>query len=228
LACNVTEKEHKAINHRVVFCDQMVTMEEAFVSHIRKLTAYWGPAISNGRSLTRDQFQALFHNVDPILKAHEFFLDRLKAEPGYFASQFGCIFLNFVQFFKIGTAFVSKFKQMDVMIKDLCKGRSFEAKWLQTERGRPAGTGCDFLSFYVTPVQRYPRCPLLLATSTSEPATSTRTKPFLAAAINAIDFVNKQIDQSSAKENQNQDIITVQNLLEPSVKIMTPGRQIVQ
>jgi hypothetical protein len=45
-----------------------------------------------------------------------------------FVSQFGCVFLNFVQFFKIETAFVSKFKQMDVMIMTLCKSRSFEVK----------------------------------------------------------------------------------------------------
>jgi hypothetical protein len=79
-----------------------------------------------------------------------------------FASQFGSTFLNFVQFCKIGTVFVSKLNQMDAMIKDLCKSRSFEAKWLQVERGFPTGTGHDLLSFYVTHVQRYPRYPFLL------------------------------------------------------------------
>jgi hypothetical protein len=80
-------------------------------------------------------------------------LERLKAEPVSFASQFGLIFLNFVQFCKTGTAFVSKLNQMDAMIKDLCKSCSFEVKWLQIERGFPTGTGHHFLSFYVTPVQ---------------------------------------------------------------------------
>jgi hypothetical protein len=55
-------------------------------------------------------------------------LERLKAEPVSFTSQFGCIFLNFIQFCKIGTAFVSKLNQMEAMIKDLYKSRSFEAK----------------------------------------------------------------------------------------------------
>jgi hypothetical protein len=48
-------------------------------------------------------------------------LERLKAEPVSFASQFGLIFLNFVQFCKIGTAFVRKLNQMDAMIQDLYK-----------------------------------------------------------------------------------------------------------
>jgi hypothetical protein len=66
-ACDVAEKEHKAIDHRLVFCDQMITTEEEFVSDVRWLMSYWGLAISSGRILTRDQFQALFHNVDPPL-----------------------------------------------------------------------------------------------------------------------------------------------------------------
>jgi hypothetical protein len=48
-------------------------------------------------------------------------------------------------------------------------------------------------------------------------------KPFFDAAFNAIDFGKKQIDQSSAKENRNHDITTVQNLLGPSVKVMAPA-----
>jgi hypothetical protein len=53
-------------------------------------------------------------------------------------------------------------------------------------------------------------------------------KPFLYAVFNAIDLVNKQIDQSSAKENRNHDITTVQNLLGPNVKVMASGRQILR
>jgi hypothetical protein len=45
---------------------------------------------------------------------------------------------------------------------------------------------------------------------------------------NAIDFVNKQINQSSAKENRNHDITTMQNLLGPNVEVMAAGRQILR
>jgi hypothetical protein len=45
---------------------------------------------------------------------------------------------------------------------------------------------------------------------------------------NAIDFVNKQIDQSSAKENRKHDITTVQTFLGPNVKVMAAGRQILR
>jgi hypothetical protein len=45
---------------------------------------------------------------------------------------------------------------------------------------------------------------------------------------NAIDFVNKQVDQSRAKENRNHDITTVQDLLGQSVKVMAAGRQILR
>jgi hypothetical protein len=155
-------------------------------------------------------------------------LEWLKAEPVSFASQFGWIFLNFVQFCKIGTAFVSKLNQMDAMIKDFCKSRSFEAKWLRVERGFPTGTGYDFLSFDVTPVQRYPRYPFLLRDLYKRTPDFYLDKPFLDAVFNVIDFVNKQIDQSSANENRKHDITTVQTLLEPNVKVMATGSQILR
>jgi hypothetical protein len=53
-------------------------------------------------------------------------------------------------------------------------------------------------------------------------------KPFLDAVFNTIDFINKQIDQSSAKENRKYDITTVQTLLGPNVKVMVAGHQILR
>jgi hypothetical protein len=143
-------------------------------------------------------------------------LERLTAEPVSFVSRFGLIFL------KLNSN--SKLNQMDAMIKNLCKSRSFEAKWLKTECGFPTGTGHDFLSFYVTPVQRYPRYQLLLRDLYKRTPDFHPDKPFLDAVFNSIDFVNKQIDQSSAKENRNHDITTVQKLLGLSVKVMAAGR----
>jgi hypothetical protein len=115
---------------------------------------------------------------------------------------------------------------MDAMIKDLCKSRSFEAKWLQIERGFPTSMGHDFLSFYVTHVQRYSRYPFLLRDRYKRTPDFYPDKPFLDAVFNAIDFVNKQINQSSAKENRKHDITTVQILLGPNVEVMAASRQI--
>jgi hypothetical protein len=117
---------------------------------------------------------------------------------------------------------------MDAMIEDLCKSRRLEAKWLQIERVFPTGRGYDFLSFYVTPVQRYPRYPFLLRDLYKRNPDFHPDKPFLDALFNVIDFVNEQIDQNSAKEDRNHDITTVQNLLGPSVKVMAAGRQMLQ
>jgi hypothetical protein len=53
-------------------------------------------------------------------------------------------------------------------------------------------------------------------------------KRFLDMVFNVIDFINKQIDQSIAKENRKHEITTVQSILGPNVKVMAGGRQILR
>jgi hypothetical protein len=182
-SCMVAEKPQKQINHRVFFCDQMVSTEQTFVNDLTDLRHYWRSAITEARILTPDQIQALFQNLDPIFLAHDFFLTELRSPPVSFASMYGAKFLNFVQFFKIGASFVSKYKQMDAMIKELCQNHSFKSKWAQIEKHLPSNSGRDFLSYYITPVQRYPRYPLLLRDLYKATPAFHPDKDVLAAAI---------------------------------------------
>jgi hypothetical protein len=226
--CVIADKECKQIDHRIFHCGQMVSTEEAFVRDINELCNFWRNEITQSHILLPDQLQVLFQNVDPIYAAHNFFLTQLKSQSVSFRSMYGAKFLNFVQFFKIGASFVSMFKQNDAMIKDLCRSRAFRQKWEQIESKLPNGSGRDFMSYYVTPVQRYPRYPLLLRDLYKATPAFHPDKELLSMAIAAIDSVNKEIDQSSAKANRLEDINVLQSFVGTGITILDPRRTLIE
>jgi hypothetical protein len=225
--CEVGEKDQKKINHRVFHCEQMVATEETYINDMKEILEYWMPAIKNAKIFSDDQVHALFAQVPIIVNAHRFFLQSIEVKPAHFGMEFGTKFLDFVAFFKVGAIFVSKFKQMDAMIKENLKNKTFESKWQEIERGLPSGSGRDFLSYYVTPVQRYPRYPLLLRDLHKATPDFHPDKRYLAEAIVAIDNVNKSIDRTSYKENKDEDLAALQVALGPSPQLIEPGRQLV-
>jgi hypothetical protein len=224
--CEVSEKDQKKINHRIFHCEQMVSTETAFLNDINELSDYWKPAISRYKLFNDDQFQTLFQNLDPIIGVHRMLLDQMKGMQISFATEFASLFLNFASAFKIGAPFVSKFKQMDALIKDNCQNKNWLLKWQEVERGLPSGSGRDFLSYYVTPVQRYPRYPLLLRDLDKATPDFHPDKGYIQEAINVLDNVNKDIDQTSAKANRMEDLTVIQNLFGSELTIMAPGRDL--
>jgi hypothetical protein len=63
--------------------------------------------------------------------------------------------------FSAAENFVAGYKHADEMIESVLSQHSL-VKWKEIERKYPSSQGLDFLSFYVAPVQRYPRYKLLL------------------------------------------------------------------
>jgi ABC-type Na+ transport system ATPase subunit NatA len=225
--CHVDETDQKLVKRRVFFGEQLVISEQNFVNDIAELLGFWKTEITAAGIFTADQLRELFQNVEPIFNAHNLFLSALRRQPISFAAEYGALFLRSINLFRVGAPFVSKYKRNDAMIREMCNRHSFRSKWLQIEQKLPSGSGRDFLSFYVTPVQRYPRYPLLLRDLGKTTPLFHPDKLFLNAAIHAIDKANRDIDRDSEQESRLEDMNPLQKLIGESVWILDPRRSVV-
>ena len=222
--CVVDDAAQKKINHRIFFCDQLVQSEQTYINDLKEIVTYWEPAIRASNLFDEGQLKALFRDVPTIMNSHLVFFESFRTEPVSFAMEFGTRFLGFVQFFKLSATFVSQYKQMDTMIKERMKQRSFSSKFSEIEAGLPSGR--DFLSYYVVPVQRYPRYPLLIRDLIKETPDWHPDKEYLKQALNAVDKVNKEIDHSSFRMKRLGEIEAIQKAFGNTITILDAGREL--
>ncbi|OHT06013.1 kelch repeat protein [Tritrichomonas foetus] len=226
--CLVGESALKKINTRCCLSAEVLSSEQSFVSDIISICDYWKPAFEDSRIFDSIQLRYLFRDIKPILKTHIKFLAALNTiEIDYF-SEFGGIFLNFVERFKVSLSFVSNFKNVDEMIKKKrTSSRYAEAKFDEIEQGNPAGNGRDFLSYYITPVQRYPRYPLLIRDLDKNTPPFHPDKIYLSLALSELDNANKDIDHTSHRVKQLILMEALQKTLPESFFLMEEGRELI-
>ncbi|KAH0801887.1 Kelch motif family protein [Histomonas meleagridis] len=223
--CTVADSAIKKINHRNYASNEVITSEEAYINDLGELIDYWSPAIRDSKLFDEQQLKTLFRDIPTIRNTHMVFLKSLKTEVT-FATEFGWKFLNFVQFFKLSSTFVSQFKSVDEMIHEKSKNRSFDSKFKEIEANLPAGNGRDFLNYYVTPVQRYPRYMILMREVDKATPLFHPDKPYLAAAMAAVEKVNNEINFSAKRMKQLELMDSLQSSFGGSVTINLPGREV--
>ena len=225
--CVLMDSAKKKVNHRLYASNEIITSEEAYISDLSELIDYWEPAIRVAKLFDQQQLKNLFRDIPLIRNSHNVFLSSLKSEIN-FSTEFGCKFLNFVQFFKLSATFVSQFKSIDELIKEKSKTRSFENKFKEIENNLPAGNGRDFLNYYITPVQRYPRYLILMRELDKVTPLFHPDKPYIALAMEAIENVNKEIDFSSYRMKKLEIMDNLQNYFGNSITINEPGREVIK
>ncbi|KAH0789971.1 Kelch motif family protein [Histomonas meleagridis] len=223
--CTVGESAIKKINHRNYASTEIISSEEAYISDLTELIDYWTPAIRESKLFDEQQLKTLFRDIPTIRNTHTVFLNSLKTEVT-FATEFGWKFLNFVQFFKLSATFVSQFKSVDEMLHEKSKNRSFDTKFKEIEANLPAGNGRDFLNYYVTPVQRYPRYTILMREVDKATPLFHPDKPYLAAAMVAVEKVNNEINFSAKRMKQLELMDNLQSSFGGSITINQPGREV--
>ena len=226
--CVLDESEHKRVKTRGLLAAETVSSEEVYVEKLRALSTYWRPAFKESKIFDNVQMQLLFGDVDRILKVHESLLAELhKVKIGY-AANLGAIFLNYVSRFKVSTSFVSNFKNVDELIKKKkSQSRYNESKLREIDDNNPDDNGQDFMAYYVTPVQRYPRYPLLARDIGKNTAPFHPDKEFLSLAEQNIDNANKNLDQTSHRVKQLLLMEAIQKELPDTFFLMEEGRELV-
>lgn len=226
-SCALSDAAKKKVNHRLYASNEIITSEQAYISDLSELVEYWEPAIRDAKLFDQQQLKNMFRDIPLIRNSHNVFLESLKGDIS-FATQFGHKFLNFVQFFKLSATFVSQFKSIDELIKEKSRARSFENKFKEIENNLPAGNGRDFLNYYITPVQRYPRYLILMRELDKVTPVFHPDKPYIALAMEAIESVNKEIDFSSYRMKKLEIMDNLQNYFGTSITINEPGREVIK
>ena len=226
--CDVAEAAQKKIQHRVYNTQQIIDTEKSYISDLNELITYWEPSFTENKLFNENELKNMFRDVPNIRNSHTVFLESICNPPNVsFATEMGIKFLSFGNFFKVSATFVSQFKLIDEMIKSKSKNKSFESKMKEIEERLPSGTGRDFLSYYVTPVQRYPRYPLLIRDLDKETPAFHPDKIFLEAALKNMDQVNKDIDRSSYTMKSLEVMDTLQKDFKTQIQINDPQRRLV-
>ena len=237
--CDVDDRPKEKIKHRIFNATQIITTENSYINDLKEIVEYWDPEFKKSNLFTDDEYRTLFRDVPTIMASHSVFLQSLpKPEDVKFSTEMGTKFLAFAQFFKVSGTFVSQYKQVDEMIKQKSKSSSFKLKMKEIENNLPSGTGRDFLSYYITPVQRYPRYPLLIRDLIKCTPDFHPDKYYLTKALYEIDNANKKLDDTSHKIKQLVEIEDIEKdtnhciaeegrefIMKKNVKIVKPKNQ---
>lgn len=197
--CSVTDAVQKKIKHRIHLAAEVLSSEKSFIHDLNALKDYWEDAFSKKLKLTEVEMRSLFRDIPTLLRTHNALLEEMQSGSHGFDACYGALFLNYLHEFRLSCAFISNYKKMDEMLREKKKKASFFSKLAEIEANNPDANGRDFQSYYITPVQRYPRYPLLLRDLNKQTPKWHPDKPYLSVALTEVDNVNKNIDNTSRR-----------------------------
>jgi len=227
-SCEVGESGRRKILTRGHLSVEIVNTEESYNKDLEMLEEYWEPAFRNSRIFEEKEVHSLFRDIKSIRKVHVAFLNYLRSLQTSYETEMAGAFLNFLDQFSIATAFVSAYKSMDDMLKRKRAAKSFDSKMKEIENSVPGNTGRDFTSYYITPVQRYPRYPLLFRDLDKNTPSFHPDKQYLALCTQNLTAVNKKIDAISHRVRQLQLMNEIQSRMPDNVLILEHAREIIE
>lgn len=227
--CVVAEPGRKKITIRGHLVYEIIHTEETYLNDLGVLIDYFEPKFREKKIFDDNDIHSLFRDIVSIRQVHKEFYEQLKnIKPCYGAIMSGVFLCNLTKF-KKATPFVSSFKRFDEMIKDKrTSSRSIDKAIKEIEKNYPGFTGRDFLSYYITPVQRYPRYPLLFRDLDKNTPNFHPDKHYLAMTAQRLTAVNKEIDSISHRVSQITQMQNIQDLMPEGTLIMTHGREIIE
>ena len=225
--CTISDDVVDKVKRRAQLSDEIISTENSFVTDMTKLSSYWIKQFLESK-IFQDSTVYIFGGINPILKTHMNLVGEFGLlEKGYAAS-FGPVFLNFIDKFKTSLSFISNFKRNDEMIKKIRTSSSYNEKvFHEIEENNPDQNGRDFMSYYITPVQRYPRYLLLIRDIDKVTPSFHPDKPYLSMALESMDNANKTIDHQTYRVKQMLLMESISKTLPPSFFLMEEGRELV-
>lgn len=218
----------KKIGARGHITAEIISTEETYNNDLKMLLEYWEPAFKNTTAFAEGEVHSMFREVKTIASVHNAFLEDLKKiKPGFIA-EMSYVFLKHLQNFTKAKVFVSAFKPMDDMMKKKRMVRSVDKQISEIETNLPVKNGRNFMSYYVTPVQRYPRYPLLFRELDKCTPSFHPEKHYIVMTMQKLNEVNKNIDQLSHKIISIQAMQDIQDTMPSGIIIMDHGREIIE
>lgn len=226
--CNIADSEIKNINKRKHIIKEIINSEIVFVNNMQVLHNYWHPTFSESEMFDCFQLKLIFQEIDPILKTHVEFLQYLTKLSKCYSSEIGPLFLNYIDRFKVTIPFISNYKRADSLIQKMkYSSKNIEKKMNEIESKSPMKNGGDFSSYYITPVQRYPRYTLLIRELERCTPSFHPDKSYLELAEEALIVTNKEIDETSQQIKQQLHLGEIQKALPVNFPIINKDRVLI-
>lgn len=226
--CTIDDSCIENIHKRKLVIEEILSSEVGFVNNIQILHDYWYPELLDSEIFDRFQLKLIFKEIGPFLNTHVELIRLISKLNKRYAAEVGPLFLNYVDHFKVAIPFVTNYKRADDMIqKKRLSSRSIDKKFQELAEGSPMKEGGDFSSYYITPVQRYPRYTLLIRDLDKYTPSFHPDKPYLSLAEEALIIVNKEIDETSQQIKQQLLIGEIQKKLPDDFIITKNDRNLI-
>ena len=228
LHMTVGDQGKKKIGARGHVTAEIISSEEAYNNDLQVIEDYWEPQFRQCPAFTEAEAHKLFRDIKQIHSVHKDLLAELKQiKPGFMA-EMSYVYLKHLDNFTKATAFVSAFKSLDDMMKEKRKTRSIDKQIEQIEQNLPLHNGRNFMSYYITPVQRYPRYPLLFRELDKCTPSFHPEKQYIQYTFQRLTEVNKKIDSISHRVLQIQLMNNVQAAMPPDYLVIGHNREIIE
>ena len=160
LTIQISDQGKKKIMQRAHITAEIISSEKNYVQDLQTMNDYWEPQFAKSKVFEEKEIRTLFVGIKQILQVHEALLNDLNdIKPGFDTTQISFIFLKHLDGFKKATPYVSAYKNHDDMMKKKRTNKSVDKTLTEIEQKLPQQNGRNFMSYYITPVQRYPRYP---------------------------------------------------------------------
>lgn len=226
--CKIDERVIDKINKRKHIVEEIIDSEITYVKNIEVLDHYFYPAFQNSGIFDRFQLKIIFRDIQPIIKTHlDLIREEAKIKPNY-NSEVGPLFLNFIDRFKVAIPFVTNFKNVDEMIqKKRLLSKNNDNLFLDICSKNPNQQGGDFISYYIMPVQRYPRYTLLIRDLDKCTPPFHPDKQYLTLAQESIIMANREIDETTQRVKQFIILGEIQKTLPNTIAIVSSDRTLI-
>ena len=145
---DVPEDMIKKVKTRCHLAAEIISSETSFVHDIQQINDYWFPKIKESEIFDELQLRLIFRDIAPLLALHTELLNQLKKLKVDYNTEFGGLFLNFVDRFKISAPFISNYKNVDELIKKKISNSIFVSrKFKEIEENNPEQNG--MISYHI-------------------------------------------------------------------------------
>ena len=221
--CSITEKAKGRIKHRMKIINEIQKTEQTYIQGLECLLNKWKPALINEKLLTPDEFNTVVNNIPTILQCHETFYKSIMERGDSYGAMLSDVFLDFSSFFKTSLHYISNYSNSIQIISRKSDNKDWDSRvnLLGEQIGNP------FTSLLITPVQRMPRYNLFLKELIKYTPSSHPDYVLLEASAEKMKAITAEIDEASAKAENNGKLIMIQKCLDKYV-ILSPSRKLEQ
>ncbi|KAI8807263.1 hypothetical protein BJ742DRAFT_813038 [Cladochytrium replicatum] len=209
-------------------------------------TASHRPASSvSSMILTTEQFNAIFSNVEDIIRVNDVLLARLEDrlqgafdEPVMSDSsalrwtpengRLGDVFSRLGHFLKMYRSYIKNYDNAIAVVRDQKERNPFFAAFLREQSNAGITKGLSFESFLIMPVQRIPRYRLLLENIYRYTSPTHPDYQDLSVSLRLVETVARWMNESIREQELFMQTLHVQSALYPSENLLEAGRRLLR